>query len=752
MMGSTSEPVLRILKAGPGATLQDGGRHGYLRFGVTPAGPMDPLAFHTANCALGNPPGTTAIEVGLGGLDFTLEGAPLAIAIAGGEFAVTLDGRRLPPAVLTRLDVGAVVTIRPGPQGAWCYVALGGRLQIAPMLGSTATHTRSALGGIDGRGLMAGDCLRLTGPSMPPRFGRLEAPWLDRPADVIRVILGPQDDYFAPDQIAAFLAGPWRLSPRLDRMGYFLDGPRLTHAQGFNIVSDGIAMGAIQVPGEGQPVVLMADRQPTGGYPKIATVIGPDLGRLAQARPGQSIRFQAVTVGEAVAARRADKALLDAGITVSPLIRKDFSPAVLLGQTWTDGLPDGALPALTDEERHAAGKLTASERLEVLFDDALFEPLEPAAPTALLLAVGRVEGRLAYAASRDSTRCRGALTASDLDALASLVARAAAEEAPIVLLFDGLALADPDDAASLEALAALHAAFHAAQAPRLAVVLGPCLGPDALLAASADFLIMTADQGFVAGTGPMLIQALTQEVLSGEDIGGPAALAASGILVDQAPHDVAALRRVRRVLDFLPEQGSAAFPAHDEAREVPGLDRLVPRGRTEVYDIGDLLTAIADDGEVLEIAGDCAGNIITGLARFGGRTAGILANQPLVLAGALDAAALAKAAVFVERCTALSLPLLSIVDCPGLLPGPAEARAGGLPHAAKLARQLARYPTPRVSIVTRNALGPVPVLMGLTAGTVYRWPSGLPPVFGELIAPGETRTRIIGALRDLEGT
>jgi 5-oxoprolinase (ATP-hydrolysing) subunit C len=136
------------------------------------------------------------------------------------------------------------------------------------------------------------------------------APWLDRPFDTLRMVLGPQHDYFADDQIATFLAGPWSVSARGDRMAYFLDGPRLTHARGYNIVSDGIAMGAIQVPGDGRPIVLMADRQSTGGYPKIATVIGPDICKLAQARPGTSFRFEAVSIEQAVVACREGTALL----------------------------------------------------------------------------------------------------------------------------------------------------------------------------------------------------------------------------------------------------------------------------------------------------------------------------------------------------------------------------------------------------------------------------------------------------------
>jgi len=254
----SSEAGLRIIQAGPGTTLQDAGRHFYLRFGITAAGPMDPLAHATANLAVGNVRGATAIEVTLGGLEVTAEGRPLTIAIAGGDFAISLDGRRLPAGcVLLTLDPGAVLKIRAGQGGAWCYLAIAGRLAVSKVLGSHATHTRTGLGGIDGRALRAGDRLHVE-PSAAPAvpLGMVAAPWLDRPPGVIRVVLGPQDDYFAADQIAAFRDGPWRVSTRADRMAFFIDGPTLAHVSGYNIVSDGIAMGAIQVPGNGRPIIL----------------------------------------------------------------------------------------------------------------------------------------------------------------------------------------------------------------------------------------------------------------------------------------------------------------------------------------------------------------------------------------------------------------------------------------------------------------------------------------------------------------
>jgi 5-oxoprolinase (ATP-hydrolysing) subunit C len=343
MSSAPAQAALRVLSAGPGVTLQDAGRHGYLRYGVTAAGPMDPLAYATANLAVGNPSSSTAIEISLGGIELTAEAEPLAVAFAGGDFAVSLDARPLPSAAMVlALEPGAVLNIRAGQSGAWCYLAVAGRLVVPQVLGSNATHTRTGFGGVDGRALRTGDRLSVE-PSRAsmPSLGAIAAPWLDRPPEIIRVVLGPQDDYFSAEQIAAFLDGPWRVSIKADRMAYFLDGPRLTHAKGYNIVSDGIAMGAIQVPGDGRPIVLMADRQSTGGYPKIATLIGPDLGRLAQARPGTAFSFKAVSIAEAVAARREEAAALARDLIVEPVVRTQFSSEFLLDLNLIDGVVNG---------------------------------------------------------------------------------------------------------------------------------------------------------------------------------------------------------------------------------------------------------------------------------------------------------------------------------------------------------------------------------------------------------------------------
>ena len=328
---------LKIL-SGAGATLQDAGRHGYMRYGVTPAGPMDPLAFATANRALGNDLGATAVEVSIGGLSVAAE-TPLDVAIAGGGFRLELDGRALPSNVALTLKPDSVLTLKAGAEGAWGYLAVGGRIDVALTLGSAATHTRSGFGGLDGRPLRAGDALAVEDArATVGEPAAMTAPWLDRRPDRIRVVLGPQANAFAPNEIEAFLDEGWTVTARGDRMACFLKGRPLRHMAGHDIVSDGIAMGAIQVPGDGLPIVLMADRQPTGGYPKIATVIGADLGRLARVQACGVVRFAAVSIDEAVAARRAERDALAPAVRLEPVVRTAFSSEFLLGLNLIDGV------------------------------------------------------------------------------------------------------------------------------------------------------------------------------------------------------------------------------------------------------------------------------------------------------------------------------------------------------------------------------------------------------------------------------
>ena len=297
---------LRVLRAGPGATVQDGGRHGYLRYGVTPAGPMDWTAFRTVNFALGNDDRAAAVEVSTGGIECVCEDAPLAVAFAGGAFVWRRDGVLLPIAARLLLKPGETLAARAGDFGAFAYLAVAGGFDMLAVMGSRSTHMLSAMGGLEGRMLAAGDILPAASPAREPDAASIEAaidaPWLARSPHPFRVVLGPQDDYFAPETIAAFFAGRFTLTPATGRMAYRFDGPEIMHARGHDIVSDGVAPGAIQIPGDGKPLILMADRQPTGGYPKLGHVARADIGRLAQMRPGETCGFAGVSVDGARAA------------------------------------------------------------------------------------------------------------------------------------------------------------------------------------------------------------------------------------------------------------------------------------------------------------------------------------------------------------------------------------------------------------------------------------------------------------------
>jgi 5-oxoprolinase (ATP-hydrolysing) subunit C len=298
--------ALRILRAGPLCTVQDAGRQGYLRFGVTPAGPMDWFSHAVANRLIGNPPGTSAIEVGPAGLSFEVD-APIRLAIAAPGFRVLRRGSAVPAHVVLNLRPGMSIDLQPGPWGVWGYVALPGGIAGVPVMGSMASHLRSGLGP---RALQPGDTVAAAGADISGPETCLVLP-VQRETPPLRYVPGPQDDLFAPATHHTLQTASFRVSPRSDRMAYRLSGPPLPAIGAHDIVSDGIAMGAIQVPGDGQPFVLMADRQPTGGYPKIGTVIRADIARLAQMRAGQPLTFTPVTVAQAVTALEGAMARLE---------------------------------------------------------------------------------------------------------------------------------------------------------------------------------------------------------------------------------------------------------------------------------------------------------------------------------------------------------------------------------------------------------------------------------------------------------
>lgn len=286
--------------AGPSTTIQDRGRPGFLRYGVPASGPMDRRGMAAA-MALAGVDDAAAIEVGLGGLRLTCERGEAAFALAGGAFSVSLDGRPLGAWTVGRMTAGSRLAITPGVWGCWTYLVFAGALAARRWLGSRATHAPSGLGG----GMVTSGA-RLVVDAGGGRVQTGDAAWPavhPRP-DRYRLVLGPQDQLFTPSALEALLTAPFTVSRRFDRMGIALEGRRLDIAGSLDMPSEPIVRGAIQVPGQGDPVVLMADHQPTGGYPKIATLIGADQDSFAQLRPGDIARFAAVSAEEAVAAAR----------------------------------------------------------------------------------------------------------------------------------------------------------------------------------------------------------------------------------------------------------------------------------------------------------------------------------------------------------------------------------------------------------------------------------------------------------------
>ncbi|HEV2564265.1 MAG TPA: biotin-dependent carboxyltransferase family protein [Microvirga sp.] len=339
---------LVVTSCGPMTSLQDRGRIGYQGFGVSPSGAMDRRALAMANALVGNPPETAAIEfMNLGGA-FTCEGGDLHVALVGAGSVLSIDGAPVTPQASAVLKEGQSVEVGHPRTGTFAYLAVAGGFAVEPDLGSLSFHLRSRLGGLKGAPLKAGDRLPCRAEAQDREPMQLAVDLLEE-SGPIRVMMGPQDDYFTPETISLLLESEFTVSPQADRMGFQLTGPRLEHAKGFNIVSDGIVDGHIQVPGSGQPIVLMRDRQTAGGYPKIATVITADLARFAQMRPGTSVRFRAVDRDEALAAARRLKdwiASLPANLTP---VRFALTTEHLLSRNLIGGTVDALAPATADQ-------------------------------------------------------------------------------------------------------------------------------------------------------------------------------------------------------------------------------------------------------------------------------------------------------------------------------------------------------------------------------------------------------------------
>jgi biotin-dependent carboxylase-like uncharacterized protein len=312
--------ALKVVRPGLFDTVQDFGRIGFMALGMPTAGAMDRIALSLANALVGNALGTAGIEIGVMGPDLLVEADSVRIALVGPLSPLLIEGPDAQPKPIESdrshvLKRGQVLRVGMIDGSSTAYLAVAGGIALPAFMGSLSTYSRAGVGGFDGRKFAAGDMLPLAREHAPPGDERkLGAPF-DYGSGPIRVIWGPQDDYFSAKGRKTFTESEYKVSKEADRMGIRLDGPVIEHAKGADIISDGIGPGAIQVPGAGLPIVLLGDRQTVGGYSKIATVASVDLPRFGRLMPGQTVHFAAIDVAEAETLRREQEARLARAIS-----------------------------------------------------------------------------------------------------------------------------------------------------------------------------------------------------------------------------------------------------------------------------------------------------------------------------------------------------------------------------------------------------------------------------------------------------
>lgn len=311
--------ALKVTRPGLFDTLQDLGRIGFMALGMPTAGAMDRVALRLANALCGNPAGTAGLEIGVMGPDLEIEADSVRIALVGPLSPALIETPEAPPKPLESnrthlLKRGQILRVGMVEGSSTAYLAVAGGFALPPFMGSLSTYARAGVGGFHGRRLAQGDLLPLAhDQAAPGEDKRLGQPF-DYGSGPIRIVWGPQEDYFTDQGRRTFTSSDYRVSKEADRMGIRFEGPTIEHAKGADIISDGIGPGAIQVPGAGLPIVLLADRQTVGGYPKIATVASADLPRLGRLLPGQIVRFTPVTVEQAETLRREQEARISRAI------------------------------------------------------------------------------------------------------------------------------------------------------------------------------------------------------------------------------------------------------------------------------------------------------------------------------------------------------------------------------------------------------------------------------------------------------
>ena len=405
--------------------------------------------------------------------------------------------------------------------------------------------------------------------------------------------------------------------------------------------------------------------------------------------------------------------------------------------------------------QHAKGKLTARERIELLLDEGSFEEFDMfvrhrctdfgmqqdrPAGDGVVTGWGTVNGRMVYVFSQDFTVFGGSLSETHAQKICKIMDMAMQNGAPVIGINDSGGARIQEGVASLAGYAEVFQRNILASGvvPQISLIMGPCAGGAVYSPAMTDFIFMVKDTSYMFVTGPDVVKTVTNEVVTAEELGGAVTHTRKSSVADGAfENDVEALAETRRLIDFLPLNNREKAPVRpffdDPARLEPSLDTLIPANPNQPYDMKELILKVADEGDFFEIQKDYAANIITGFIRIEGQSVGVVANQPMVLAGCLDIDSSRKAARFVRFCDAFEIPILTLVDVPGFLPGTSQEFGGVIKHGAKLLFAYGEATVPKVTVITRKAYGGAYDVMAskhLRGDFNYAWPTAQIAVMG----------------------
>ena len=407
------------------------------------------------------------------------------------------------------------------------------------------------------------------------------------------------------------------------------------------------------------------------------------------------------------------------------------------------------------DAQHSRGKLTARERVDLLLDEGSFEEFDmfvthrctdfgmeaqKPAGDGVVTGWGTINGRLVYVFSQDFTVLGGSVSETHAKKICKIMDLAVQNGAPVVGINDSGGARIQEGVDSLAGYGDIFQRNITASGvvPQISVIMGPCAGGAVYSPAMTDFIFMVKDSSYMFVTGPDVVKTVTNEQVTAEELGGASTHTRKSSVADAAfENDVEALAEVRRLVDFLPANNRAKPPVRpffdSRDRIGPSLDTLVTENPNTPYDMTELILKLADEGDFYEIQENFAKNIIIGFIRIEGRTVGVVANQPMVLAGCLDIDSSRKAARFVRFCDAFDIPILTLVDVPGFLPGTSQEYGGVIKHGAKLLFAYGEATVPMVTVITRKSYGGAYVVMAskhLKADFNYAWPTAEVAVMG----------------------